>query len=159
MNVIEHKKKVSILKLFFQFTVVVYVTIASAVDHPNYCENKYNCQGEKHVGCDNPLWDGVSFDEEFFFLISFFFPLYSHQKKAPFQHFLTNDIFLDKFRVSDRNAKTLRFQTLHVSFKTLSSMYLISIEIKLRWAKLRIMTQPTEWQRWRGTGIWPILLS
>jgi len=26
-------------------------------DHPDYCEDKYNCM-DTHIGCDNPLWDG-----------------------------------------------------------------------------------------------------
>lgn len=39
--------------------------IASAfAGHPDYCQDKYNCAGEKHVGCEqSKLWDGVREDK------------------------------------------------------------------------------------------------
>lgn len=38
--------------------------MASALaGHPDYCQDKYNCAGEKHVGCEqSKLWDGVRED-------------------------------------------------------------------------------------------------
>lgn len=39
-------------------TVLCLLVASSIAKHPDYCQDKYNCDGSKHVGCNSTFWNG-----------------------------------------------------------------------------------------------------
>ena len=48
------------------YLVTGFFVSFTVAEHSDYCKDDFNCMGLPHIGCDNPLWNGVSIFEQKF---------------------------------------------------------------------------------------------